>query len=808
MSKKYNCEFDDFNFPDEPKKYPQWVVCWADKIPLFSPGYGQPLVKASPVDPSTWMSFETAVHLCEMNEGLLPGFVLTATDPFTVIDLDVKEDTPREHVEWYEKLKIGANSYAEISSSGSGYHIWVFGNCGEGRRSSAYGIERYSQERFIICTGNDASGLEISDGNGILGYLEPLLTETSKHLPLVADSEQVKSDEEVIAEILDWENAEHFQNLYFLPVHEICSIHGHPSGSECDAALINFLVKASPNNAQVMRLFRASMLANRGPKPGQKDKIMADDKYLLRTINNYRSILEAEQRQKAAQSEALIAMSMRNLQAMAQNVKEKEGTLRQHLAVENAVYQQEKAEYTFPHGVIGEIAKWIYLNSTYSVEPISIVTALAACSGLTGKGWLFRNKFLSAYYIIAAPSGSGKNVIHTAIGQLASMLNDRSLDGHSIFNTSHMRSEAAWRKELLEKESYLQIYAEIGDLFDKVNAVNSDPSLLKFILEAYSYAHFGSRPGGMFYSNKEENVEAKNTEFTMSILGECVIADILKSLTGKLAEKGFISRFNFTIFDKDLPPRNMNVLNRAYAAQMPDWVFDRICKVASMAGSLKQQRNYIQVRCDTKETEDYLNQLEVQYREKSNVVRHDETLNQIWNRCTERIERMCGTFAVMNDPENPVVTMQDVEWCRNIVMSNVNYLLQRHSEGQIGEVTDDKVRKSVAKAIVDYFASDLSNHSLDYKYESLRQIGVLILSPVMRRCQKQLKRLESSNIREKPTKALHRVLGDFVAEGLIAPVNDIDKKTLREQKQITIARNANAWMVLDLEALTSIYSNK
>lgn len=804
MAKKFEVEFDEYNFPDGPKQWPQWVVCWADKIPMYSPGFQRPLEKASPVDPSTWMPFETALHLCEMNDGLLPGFVLTADDPFTVIDLDVKDETPAENVTWFSQLAVGSGSFTEISSGGRGVHIWLHANLGEGRRSSSFGVERYSQERFIICTGSPLHANPIGSGNGVLEYLDPFLQEKTKVIHVVADGDQVQSDEEVIASIQDWDNAELFNTLYFLPLDHIQQRYGYPSGSEADAALVNFLVKASPNNAQVMRLFRATPLGNRGPKEGQKDKIMANDSYLMRTINNYRSILQTETDRKRAESEALIAMSSRNLAAMEMNIKGKESEIKQTLAVADSVYMNDKASFTFPHGIIGELAKWIYLNATYSVEPIAIVTALAACSGLTGKGWIFRRKFLSAYYIIAAPSGSGKNVIHTALGQLATVLCDQGMDGFKLYNMSNMRSEAAWRKELIQRENYLQVYAEIGDLFDKINHVSADTTMLKFILETYSSAHVGMRSGGMNYRNDEENVESKNTELTMTLLGECVIADLLKSLTGKLAEKGFISRFNFSVFDQDLPPRNMKAMNQDMAAMLPGWISEHICAIRSLGASLLTERKYIEVHCDNEETEAYLNSLEVIYRENANKVRNDETLNQIWNRCTERIERMVGTFAVMQNPSNPVVTMQDIEWCRTFVMSNVNYLLDKHREGQIGEVTDDKVRKSVAKAIIDYFGSDLSNHANDYKLEQHRQVGIMTLSPIQRRCYAQLKRLESSNIREKPTKALQRILQDFVSEGMIVPMSDLDKKTIKDTKSISIARNANAWMVADFDGINAI----
>ena len=146
----FTTEFDEYHFPDELKELPQWVVSDASKIPLWQPGFQKPLEKASVANPQTWMSFELALSVCEATSGLLPGFVLTDTDPYTVLDIDVKEDTPPEYLEWYGQIVNRAGSYAELSASGKGVHVWLRANEGEGRRSSQFSLERYSQERFIM----------------------------------------------------------------------------------------------------------------------------------------------------------------------------------------------------------------------------------------------------------------------------------------------------------------------------------------------------------------------------------------------------------------------------------------------------------------------------------------------------------------------------------------------------------------------------------------------------------------------------------------------------------------------------------
>ncbi len=54
--------------------------------------------------------------------------------------------TPDQY-ELYQRIILNFASFTEYSRSGKGFHIWVKGNIGKGRRRE--GVELYSQERFI-----------------------------------------------------------------------------------------------------------------------------------------------------------------------------------------------------------------------------------------------------------------------------------------------------------------------------------------------------------------------------------------------------------------------------------------------------------------------------------------------------------------------------------------------------------------------------------------------------------------------------------------------------------------------------------
>ena len=115
------------------------------KCPLSS--FGAPLNVKSEWQ---WMSFEDARD-AEWGEGV--GFVLIG-DGVMCIDLDdcVKDGVVDPAVR--PIVDAAKHTYVEVSPSGTGLHIWGFGEPGRGRvfRVGRVGVEVYSQARYITVT--------------------------------------------------------------------------------------------------------------------------------------------------------------------------------------------------------------------------------------------------------------------------------------------------------------------------------------------------------------------------------------------------------------------------------------------------------------------------------------------------------------------------------------------------------------------------------------------------------------------------------------------------------------------------------
>lgn len=250
---------------------------------------------ASPTNPAHWSDFETACEAAARCGGGI-GYVLTADDPFACIDLDVKDDTTQEQQDRFDKIVSTFDSYTERSRSGKGMHVWVEGGIGDGARRD--GVEVYSQERFIICTGNVMADRPIRDKSDLLDILVAEIDRGSApEVELEEDpdgdqdwyvAEQALDDTGEMGRLFagDWEGR------------------NYPSQSEADFALMKMLARLSDSNEACRSAFRMSGL-------GKRDKATVNARYLNRTLTCARTRLANDAVQAAHGKEIADALFWR-----------------------------------------------------------------------------------------------------------------------------------------------------------------------------------------------------------------------------------------------------------------------------------------------------------------------------------------------------------------------------------------------------------------------------------------------------------------------------------------------------------------
>jgi len=129
---------------------------------------------ASVNDPSSWSDFPTASS-SKTGDGV--GFVLTAGDRITVVDLDHAVEAGQV-LPWAQAIIDRLPpTYMERGRSGTGLHLWFRGAVPAGRRvrKGELAVEVYSDRRYIIVgdrvPGTPLSLAELPDAAGLIASL-------------------------------------------------------------------------------------------------------------------------------------------------------------------------------------------------------------------------------------------------------------------------------------------------------------------------------------------------------------------------------------------------------------------------------------------------------------------------------------------------------------------------------------------------------------------------------------------------------------------------------------------------------------
>ena len=248
------------NTPNDLTSLSQWVA-WSGtegrngktvKIPI-NPKSGKP---AKTNDPDTWASFEEALSYSRQNHLPGVGFVFTDADEFVGIDIDHCID-PDTGVINNEAMNIvdRMDSYAEISPSGRGLHIFVRGALPEGPRRNGK-VEMYDCKRFFTVTGDIFAGspCEVKDRQD-----ELLDLYTDLFVPTPAKGQNRENNLEIDDLLIQAAkingNGDKFSRLWN------GDYRGYASQSEADLALCRLLAFYTNCDAgEIDRLFRESGL--------------------------------------------------------------------------------------------------------------------------------------------------------------------------------------------------------------------------------------------------------------------------------------------------------------------------------------------------------------------------------------------------------------------------------------------------------------------------------------------------------------------------------------------------------------------
>jgi hypothetical protein len=765
--------------------------------------------------PSEWMTFEDAVALAEANvdtvttwvnpqgvtitqTGYTIGYILNASDPFTCIDLDVKDALthPDEPDKWtsadqftfYQDIMKSFDSYTERSKSGKGIHIWIRGKIGRGYRRD--GVEVYSQERFIISTGDVWISKTIENREHML------LNMVTRMRPM----QKVVELEELPEQFDDWylmqiatsaANADKFNKLFKGLWRE--DEFAFPSQSEADLALMSMFTFYSDCNAQCRRLFRESGL-------GKREKSVKDDKYLnftLKTIRDRQAreqsvelsgILQAAddrlERDRLAREEIATLQGGVPAAPVVEGVfgttpprtvsplqvpgtgepvvtpAPPEAQLAQLAPVTPAAVRAAEQGITWPPGFVGALAQYIFNSSFLPIKEVSITAALGLMAGICGKAWHIPKSGLNLYIVLVARSAIGKEALHDGISSVVNACLQKSPIFGNFVDFTEYASGPALIKACSQSTSFVNVSGEWGRRMKRI--ANEDDregpmtTLRTQMTNLYQKSSPRSIVGGIGYSSQENNIEAL-TSVAYSMVGESTPQTFYDSLTESMMEDGFLSRFLVIQYEGDRPAENANII------EFPDDALTTyLCSVANQA-DVNIGKGESQAVLRTEEAARMLSEFST--RSANNIrATTDESRRQMWNRATLKALRVAGLLAVGDNFNNPVITATHAQWAIDLILADIAIMQKRLEGGDVG-LNDASRERKMVEIMKTYLDKPVA---ASYKIpEAMREASIVPRNYLQMRISRV-----SSFYKHKfgASKALDETLHQMIANGMIMEV--------------------------------------
>jgi hypothetical protein len=704
---------------EELSRYKQWVIHRADKTPLRLAD-GRP---ASPVDPNDWTSYEEASNFVAVHSDFGLGFVLTDSDPYSVIDLDTHKIDNDEALSIEQKAACKANhseifksfdTYTELSPSKGGAHIWCYGSA-PSRKFTKQHLEVYSSNRYITVTNNVIK-------NGGIKHRQELLNELVAAIDIAtnrkAESDtptinlaEVYTDDEICKRAASASNGELFKQLWFGQWQG-----KYPSQSEADIAFCNIVAFYTDNQQQVGRIYYNSPLFLESPKRKRKQR----PDYLFH--KQWGIVTKAFDQKIPPVDLSKVAISvaerMKEIQILDKEEKDEEFISDE----DNPV----AVNWHRPSGLLGDIAEYIWAQSIRPNIEISVAGAITFMAGLAGRSFnTITGTGLNQYIVLLAGTGQGKEAAARGISRLYSAVLKQVPDVIRFMGPSEIASSQALLKYFADSNCFWSHKDEFGLWLQKLNHKHASPydrQLKSLLLALYNKSGHGEMLAGSIYSDKKNNAPMVKAP-SLTLYGESTPQEFYKAVDETTINDGFIPRLTVIPVPRIRP--QFNPEGGKYLP--PEGLIWRISGLLKRVLEIEQTQSVFIVP-ETPEAKEY----QLAYQKKcDDAVWKDNlgTISELWNRAHVKLLKLGALLAVGNNSDNPEIHLSDYQWAEQLIECGTKSITNRFITGEIGEENFPLAqRKAIQDLLKKYFNSEwkdsfAKSYNINFDMWKVRAIG-------------------------------------------------------------------------------------
>lgn len=377
-------------------------------------------------------------------------------------------------------------------------------------------------------------------------------------------------------------------------------------------------------------------------------------------------------------------------------------------------YGSETERLRWPPGFVGRIAQYLYCQSPSPVPEYAIATAIAFFAGICGRGWIYSGTGLNHDIVVLGPSGTGKNVVHQGLANLAKQLTGTPIA--TFILPVKMASAPALIKALNANPCFLQVIGEVGKMYRAyARSRHGDvlDQLFSFKLDLWERSGPDGVSVGIQYSDVEKNVDGGVLAgIAHSTLGESTPEVFYGALSTDMMTDGLLSRLWIFEFEGADPDYNEHRLTAMPAA----WVDYLSAIVRAASGRLGQQPID-----HTPEGMDAIRVFGEQCRAEKRNAGTDPAQRQLWVRAYEKVIRLAGLLAVADNFTHPKIGVAHVDWAVTALIVTNHNIQRRVCNGDISDDADHTREQMIVQRCTRWFgAPRKAKHE-----EVMRQNGII-----------------------------------------------------------------------------------
>ena len=714
-----NNGFPEF-VPDELARLNNWVFWQSElnaegrptKVPYQVRNWKR---MAASTRPEEWASFHDAARNHEISGRTGVGFVFEDGLGIFGIDIDDLEKVAPEDREASLRLRglihEHFQTYCERSPSGTGWHYIGYGSLPAEIRSikdSKYGIEVYDKERFFTFTGLCVD----RETRSRLVPCQDALTELAHTMRGAAEAVRQEHDgvkdqrpaDQIIAEIQGWKNGDEFTRLFHDPVATTLARYKQDH-SAADFALLNFIASATKDSERAVEIFRRSPLW-RGTKGGYN----TEEKYISRYVLGWgcqkvwgeNAVKEKHLADMIAEGEAIAAELKANMPqpTVAEEVDHVNtspgvstadpGTFARQFNLNLPMLDTSRIDVPMPPGMAGRFVQSVMEACYTPVPDFCVAVSMAYLSGLIGRAYRFQRKGTNCFFITAAKSATGKTQSIEALQHLLRGL-ENPMPADRLYSVSGKTTQGMQRY-FEQSPAGGWITDECGAQVKALTEPNNqgDHELKDAINSLFDAAIPGKRwqPPASIRSQKEDK---SITCLSVGIGWFTTREKVYSALNDDEVADGFLSRFIPIFYNGTMGADNPNVREN-----FPD----DVAKTLSTLWSIVQENDVhmpidgvanssksvtVTIAADAKRALDEFGEASRNITRRSQNEHDDMPESFIaMSRVGISAQRLAAVCAVLDNPIQPVITFEHVQWGVQLVGSRMLHVLELMATGEVG----------------------------------------------------------------------------------------------------------------------------